>query len=120
MVVVAKYANDDDLIQLANGTVYGLAASIFGKDIARITEVSNKLQAGTIWVNSHSVWEWALPFGGYKREFLLIIKLVFGRLCLWCGTFTESGIGRDLGEDGLKEYLEVKAVHINLSMKAPI
>ncbi|KAI0032425.1 aldehyde dehydrogenase domain-containing protein [Vararia minispora EC-137] len=90
--VVIKFKDEDDVVQQANDTLYGLAASIFTKDIKRAVETANRVQAGTVWVNSSQNGEVQTPFGGYKQ----------------------SGIGRECGEDALAEYTNVKAVHVNL------
>ena len=68
-----------DIIRVANDTVYGLAAAVFSKDIGRALRVSNKLKAGTVWVNCCNKIHPQLPFGGFKQ----------------------SGIGRELGEYAL-------------------
>jgi aldehyde dehydrogenase (NAD+) len=96
--VVAKFGNDEELIKLANDTVYGLAAAVFSENISRALKLANALKAGTVWVNSYNTIRTNVPFGGYKQ----------------------SGQGRELGEYALENYTEVKAVHVNLSGPPPI
>jgi len=98
VVAVAKYSTEEELVRLANKSSFGLAAAIFSRDISRALTMANKLEAGTVWVNSHSMIEVNVPFGGFKQ----------------------SGLGREYGEDSLKEYLEIKAVHVNLTAPPPI
>ncbi|GJE89226.1 aldehyde dehydrogenase family protein [Phanerochaete sordida] len=90
--VVIKFQDDDDVIRQANDTIYGLAAAIFTKNIDRALTCSQKLRAGTTWINCANQLHPQVPFGGYKQ----------------------SGIGRELGEYALEHYTAVKAVHINL------
>jgi len=90
--VVVKFDDDDDVIRQANDTVYGLAAAIFSKNIDRALRTSQKLRAGTTWINCANQLHPQVPFGGYKQ----------------------SGIGRELGQYALQHYTSVKAVHINL------
>ena len=78
------------LLRIANGTVYGLAAGVWTKSIRRALIMSERLEAGTVWVNSYLAIDPAVPFGGYKM----------------------SGIGRELGLQGLEPYLEVKSVWV--------
>jgi len=98
VVVVAKYSTDEELLELANDSCFGLAAAVFSKDISKALTIAHKLEAGTVWVNQHSMIEFNVTFGGFKQ----------------------SGVGREYGEEALKEYMEIKAVHVNLSMPAPI
>lgn len=67
MVAVAKFTDDDDLIRMANDTLYGLAAGVFTKDINKAITTANRLQAGTVWINQHNIPNESVPFGGYKR-----------------------------------------------------
>lgn len=85
---ILKFKTTDEVIERANNNNYGLAASVFTKDIDAANTVSNNLRAGTVWVNCYDVFDAALPFGGYK----------------------DSGYGREKGEYGLNNYLEVKCV----------
>ncbi|KAF9516855.1 hypothetical protein BS47DRAFT_1340473 [Hydnum rufescens UP504] len=96
--VVAKFSNDEELIKLANDTVYGLAAAVFSENLSRAVKLANALKAGTVWVNTYNTIRTNVPFGGYKQ----------------------SGQGRELGEYALDNYTQVKAVHINLSGPPPI
>jgi len=98
VVVVSKFKDDEDLIKVANDSVYGLAAAVFSRDISRAITISNRLQAGTVWVNCYNQLTSSVPFGGFKQ----------------------SGIGRELGEYALSNYTNVKAVHINLTGPAPM
>ncbi len=88
-----KYDTVDEAIRLANDTIYGLAAGVWSKDIERAIGVANRVRAGTIWINDYHLISAEAPFGGYKQ----------------------SGIGRELGEWGLKEYLEIKHIHVDLT-----
>ncbi|XP_074653768.1 aldehyde dehydrogenase-like isoform X2 [Tubulanus polymorphus] len=90
---IFKFSTIDEVIRRANDTDYGLAAFVFTKDINTAIYVSNRLQAGTINVNSLSSGSGlGLPFGGYKQ----------------------SGIGREYGKEGVHEYCEVKSVSISV------
>jgi len=98
VVAVAKFSDEEDLIKAANDSMYGLGAGVFTKDVSRAITITNRLKAGTVWVNCYNLLETSVPFGGYKQ----------------------SGIGRELGEYALANYTEVKAVHINLNAPPPI
>ena len=83
--VIIKFEDEDDVLRQANDTLYGLAAAVFTKDITRAFQVAHKLQAGTVWVNCTNSLHVNVPFGGYKQ----------------------SGIGRELGEYGLKKWVSL-------------
>jgi phenylacetaldehyde dehydrogenase len=83
---------DEALVAAANNTVYGLASGIWTKDLSKAHMLASKLQAGTVWINCYNIFDAALPFGGYKQ----------------------SGWGREMGHEVLKNYLETKSVCINL------
>ena len=87
---IMKFKTVDEVIQRANNSNYGLGAGIVTKNIDNAIKISNALRAGTVYVNSYDVFDANTPFGGYK----------------------DSGIGRELGEYGLKNYLETKTVII--------
>jgi aldehyde dehydrogenase (NAD+) len=97
VVAVAKFRTEEEVIELANDTSYGLAAGIHTKDYERAIRVTSALQAGTTWVNMYNFVHWSIPFGGYK----------------------ESGIGRECGEAALENYTETKAVYFNMGLSAP-
>ena len=92
--VLATLTFDDieEVAALANKNVYGLAAAVWTNDIKKAHQISRRLKAGTVWINTYGVMDAALPFGGYKQ----------------------SGFGRELGPWGLEEYLETKQVFVNL------
>ena len=93
VLCVIKYESEEDAIRIANDTIYGLAAGVWSRDAERALSVAKRIRAGTIWINDYHLINAEAPFGGYKQ----------------------SGIGRELGEWGLKEYLEVKHIHIPLN-----
>jgi acyl-CoA reductase-like NAD-dependent aldehyde dehydrogenase len=92
--VLATLAFDDvdDAIDVANRTIYGLAAGIWTRDIGKAHRVARDVQAGTVWVNTYNRYDPASPFGGFKQ----------------------SGFGRDLGEIALQEYTQTKSVWVAL------
>jgi len=90
-VVCAQPITDDDLeaiARVANDTPYGLAASVWSRNISKANKLAKRVRAGTVWINCHNVFDASLPFGGYKQ----------------------SGWGREMGEFVLNNYTEVKAV----------
>jgi len=87
---ILKFKNVDEVIERANNSQYGLAAAVVTKSIDNAIKISNALRAGTVWVNTYDAFDATSPFGGFK----------------------DSGIGRELGEAGLRNYLETKTVII--------
>ena len=90
-VVCAIPFDDDDLDRIArtaNDTSYGLAASIWTRDLGIAHKLARRIKAGTVWINTHNFGDPALPFGGYKQ----------------------SGWGREMGYEAIELYTEVKAV----------
>ncbi|ORZ20265.1 aldehyde dehydrogenase domain-containing protein [Absidia repens] len=96
VAVVAKFKDVDEAIKLAHDTAYGLAAAVFTENVTRAVDFSNRLEAGTVWVNCLLELHDNTPFGGYRQ----------------------SGIGRENGFEGLQNFLEVKTVKINLDKPA--
>ncbi|XP_029020099.1 mitochondrial 10-formyltetrahydrofolate dehydrogenase isoform X2 [Betta splendens] len=92
VMVVSKFKDGDvdSVLQRANDTEYGLASGVFTRDINKAMYVSERLEAGTVFVNTYNKTDVASPFGGFKQ----------------------SGFGKDLGEDALMEYLKTKAVTV--------
>ncbi len=88
VVVALPYDDVDDAVRLANDTPYGLGASIWSNDLARVHRLIPRIKAGTVWVNCHSMLDASLPFGGYKQ----------------------SGIGREMGRAALDLFTETKSV----------
>jgi phenylacetaldehyde dehydrogenase len=94
-VVCAEPFDDADLERIAktaNSTTYGLAASVWTKDISKAHKLAGMIRSGTVWINCHNVFDASLPFGGYKQ----------------------SGWGREMGGEVLNNYTEVKAVTAKL------
>nr|WCD24788.1 Tyr p 41 allergen [Tyrophagus putrescentiae] len=89
---ILKYSSLDEVIGRCNATNYGLAAGILTKDINQALKFANEVQAGSIWVNCYDHTVVQTPFGGFKH----------------------SGIGRELGEEGLHGYCEIKTVTIKV------
>lgn len=85
---IMKFKDIDEVIQRANNSNYGLGAGVVTKNVENAIKVSNALRAGTVFVNCYDITDTNTPFGGFK----------------------DSGVGRELGEYGLRNYLETKTV----------
>ena len=93
--VIASFKTEEEAVERANNTTYGLASSVFTSDIARAHRIARDVEAGMVWINSTQDCDFRVPFGGVKQ----------------------SGIGRELGEAGLDGYSNKKAVHVNLGTR---
>ncbi|MFG1191801.1 aldehyde dehydrogenase [Xanthobacter flavus] len=91
ILTVIPFDTDDEAVEIANDTPYGLAAAFWTTSIERAVKMPRRLNAGTVWVNAYRVVSYLAPFGGVK----------------------ESGIGRENGLEAIKEYLETKSVFVN-------
>jgi phenylacetaldehyde dehydrogenase len=92
VLTAMPFDNLDDVIRAANNTSYGLAATVWTRDVSSAHTIAQGLQAGTVWVNCELMMDLALPFGGHKQ----------------------SGWGHEFGEEGLDAYLQTKSVYVKL------
>lgn len=84
------YDDEDELLHLMNATPYGLSASLWTNDLGKAMRLVPEIQAGTLWVNMHTLLDPAVPFGGIKA----------------------SGIGREFGSAFIDDFTELKSVMI--------
>jgi aldehyde dehydrogenase (NAD+) len=91
VVCLIPFADEDEAITIGNASVYGLAAGVWTRDIARAHRVCARLRAGTVWINTYRRTSYAVPFGGVRQ----------------------SGLGRENGAAAVEEYTEVKSVWID-------
>ncbi len=92
VLATLTFDDEEEAVDLANRTIYGLAAALWTSDVKRAHRVASRIQAGTIWVNTYHPLDAASPFGGYKQ----------------------SGYGRELGKHALELYTQVKSVWVDL------
>ena len=97
VLTIIPFDTDDEAVEIANDTAYGLAAALWTTSIERAVKLPKRLHAGTVWVNAYRVISYLAPFGGVKA----------------------SGIGRENGIEAIKEYLEAKSVFINGNPDVP-
>jgi aldehyde dehydrogenase (NAD+) len=88
---VIKFKDEEDAVGIANDVRFGLGSGVWTSDIGRALRMSERIQAGTVWVNTYRAVSYLSPFGGYK----------------------DSGLGRENGIDAIRNYLQVKSVWIN-------
>jgi aldehyde dehydrogenase (NAD+) len=91
VLAVIPFGDDEEAIAIANDVAYGLAAGVWTQNMRRALKMAERLQAGTVWINTYRAVSYLSPFGGYKR----------------------SGLGRESGHEAIKEYLQVKSVWIS-------
>lgn len=93
VLAVMTFNNEDDAVQMANNSPYGLAAAVWSKSIFRCHRVANSIDAGLIWINDHHRNDPSSPWGGMK----------------------DSGLGRENGLDAFIEYTQAKSIVVNMS-----
>jgi len=94
---VIRFKDDDDAVRIANDIQFGLAAGIWTQSMARALTMADRIRAGTIWVNNYRMTSTTSPFGGFKM----------------------SGMGREGGIAGMREYMEIKSVWISTDVEFP-
>lgn len=88
VVGITKFKTEEEAVALANNSKYGLAGAVWSKDAQKAHKIAAQLEAGTVWINEYHLLNPGMPFGGFK----------------------ESGIGREMGAEGIMSYLEVRHV----------
>jgi aldehyde dehydrogenase (NAD+) len=89
---VLSFKDEADAVAIGNGTIFGLAAGVWTRDVSRAHRMARALRAGTVWINAYNLYDAAMSFGGTKQ----------------------SGFGRELGEAALQQYTEQKSVWLKL------
>ena len=97
VLAVIPFDDEEEAIAIGNDVAYGLAAGVWTRSLHRAMLVTDRLKAGTVWVNNYRATSFTSPFGGYK----------------------ESGIGRESGTEAIKEYLETKCVMVSTNLDVP-
>ena len=87
-----RFSDADEAVRIANGTIYGLAAAVWTRDVKLAHRMAGEIKAGSVWINTYNGFDSGSPFGGYKQ----------------------SGFGRDLGSYALDQYTNVKSVWVAL------
>ncbi|KAK5724503.1 hypothetical protein LTR15_004548 [Elasticomyces elasticus] len=94
VISVKTFKTEEEALEMANDTTYGLGSTVYTGDIARALRVAGKIEAGTVGINAAFSTSNQTPFGGFKQ----------------------SGIGRESGKEALNEYVQAKSIHINMNL----
>lgn len=97
VLCIIPFKDEADAIRIGNDILYGLAGAVWTRSLHRALYVTERLKAGTVWVNNYRATSFTTPFGGYKR----------------------SGIGRESGSDAIHEYLDTKSVWVSTDLDVP-
>jgi acyl-CoA reductase-like NAD-dependent aldehyde dehydrogenase len=97
VLAVIPFKDEEEAVAIGNDVVYGLAAGVWTQNMRRSLMMAERLQAGTVWVNTYRAVSYLSPFGGYKR----------------------SGLGRESGQEMIKDYMQVKSVWISTAAEVP-
>ncbi len=92
LMSVMSFKTEDEVLERANSTHFGLSGAVFTQDFSRAHRVANKIQAGMVWINEYNITPAEIPFGGYKQ----------------------SGIGRENGLQAIEYYTQLKTIYANL------
>ncbi|TID28797.1 hypothetical protein CANINC_002316 [Pichia inconspicua] len=95
VVTISKFTTEEEAIEKANDTIYGLAAMLFSENFTRANRIADQLEAGSIYINSSNNENVSVPFGGFKM----------------------SGIGRELGVEAFNLYTQTKSIYCNYGTK---
>jgi acyl-CoA reductase-like NAD-dependent aldehyde dehydrogenase len=87
---VIKYSDPEDALRRANASPYGLGGSVWSSNVERAYQLASRMEAGTVWINTHMAMSPSVPFGGAKQ----------------------SGIGVEFGEEGIAEFTQMHVVNI--------
>ncbi len=97
VLAVIPFDDEDDAVRIANDIRFGLAAAVWTRDLHRALAMTERIRAGTVWVNNYRATSFTSPFGGFK----------------------DSGIGRESGVDAIREYLDIKCVWVSTDLDVP-
>jgi acyl-CoA reductase-like NAD-dependent aldehyde dehydrogenase len=92
VLAVLSASSEDEAVEIANGTTYGLVAAVFTKDVARAHRIARRIRAGVVWINRWNGFDSAAPFGGMKQ----------------------SGWGREMGQHALDLYTQTKCIWVKM------
>jgi aldehyde dehydrogenase (NAD+) len=94
---VTTFKDEDEVIRIANGTIYGLGGGLWTRDLSRAHRVARHMASGMVWINCYKRANPGSPFGGVK----------------------ESGYGREMGFEAMHEYTDAKSVWVNVDANIP-